>query len=115
MNRFQTLLSILSCAPTYRAATDSLAGALKATGPPQLSPPIASVGPRPIVKAYYNADELLRRCPPTLAAAAGRVGWGTIDMIWCTLLAMEGCKQNGLAGGLLRTSTRTDTRTEIGA
>jgi hypothetical protein len=111
MNRFQTLLSILSCAPTYRAATDSLAGALKATGPPQLSPPIASVGPRPIVKAYYNADELLRRCPPALAAAAGRVGWGTIDMIWCTLLAMEGCKQNGLAGGLLRTSTRT----EIGA
>jgi hypothetical protein len=51
---------------------------------------------RRYIKAYYNADELLRRCPPGLAAAAGRVGWVTIDMIWCTLLAMEGCKQNGL-------------------
>jgi len=113
------------------AATDSLAGAVKATGPPQLAPPIPSVGPRPIVKvgrcrltvskpvlkapmvellssfafkfnvrryikAYYNADELLQQCPPALAAAAGRVGWVTIDMIWCTLLAMEGCKQNGM-------------------
>jgi len=94
----------LICAPTCWAATDSLAGALKATGPPQLAPPIASVGPRPIVKAYYNADELLRRCPPALAAAAGRVGWVTVDMIWSTLLAMEGCKQNGLAGGLLGVS-----------
>ena len=109
------MLPISTCAPTTWAATDSLAGAVKATGPPQLTPPILSVGPRPIAKVYYNADELLRRCPPALVAAAGRVGWGTIDMIWCTLLAMEGCKQNGLAGGLLRTSTRTDTRTEIGA
>ena len=55
---------------------------------------------RRYIKAYYNADELLRRCQPALAAAAGRVGWGTVDMIWCTLLAMEGCKQNGLARGV---------------
>ena len=77
-------------------ASDSLAGALRAAGPPELSPPIDKVNANPIIKSFYGAEEMLRECPPRLRACARRMGHNTIDSIWCSLLAMEGCKQAGL-------------------
>ena len=77
-------------------ANDSLATSLKATGPPQLTPPVPSVSPRPVAKCYYVAEELLRACPDALAACAPRLGWFVVDRMWVSLLAMEGCKQSGL-------------------
>ena len=77
-------------------ATDSLAGALRAADPPELSPPIDEVNANPIIKSYYTAEEMLRECPPRLRECAQRMGHNTIDSIWCSLLAMEGCKQAGL-------------------
>lgn len=76
------------------SATDSLAGALKATSPPQLSPPLPGTE-TPVVKSYYNADEILLRCPPELAACSSKLGWTVVDDMWCTIVAMEGCRQNG--------------------
>jgi hypothetical protein len=77
-------------------ATDSLAGALRASGELEVRPPIPSVGDRAVIKSYYDADTLLRCCPPALMACSSRLGWITVDSIWCTLLAIEGCNQNGL-------------------
>jgi hypothetical protein len=80
------------------AATDSLAGALKAAGELVVRPPIADVGGgRAVIKSYYDAETLLECCPPALMACSSKLGWITVDSIWCTLLAIEGCKQNGLA------------------
>jgi hypothetical protein len=76
------------------SATDSLAGALKATSPPTLSPPLPGTE-TPVVKSYYNADEILLRCPPELAACSSKLGWTVVDDMWCTIVAMEGCRQNG--------------------
>ena len=60
-------------------ATDSLAGALRAAEPPELSPPIDKVNANPIIKSYYTAEEMLRECPPRLRECAQRMGHNTID------------------------------------
>ena len=36
-------------------------------------------------------------CPPELAACAPKLGWTVVDDMWCTIVAMEGCRQNGLS------------------
>ena len=76
--------------------SDSLAAALRAAGEPELAAPIPKLSPRPIVKSFYAAEELVRHCPPALRACVDTLGHGVVDKIWVTLLAMEGCSQAGL-------------------
>ena len=64
-------------------ASDSLAGALKATDAPEARPPIATVaGGRPTIKSYYSAEALLKCCPPSLMACSAQLGWITVDSMW---------------------------------
>ena len=79
-------------------ASDSLAGALRATGPRTLGPPILhKVNEHLTVKSFYVAEAMLEACPSALRDLAPRLGHRAVDSMWCTLLALEGCAQAGMS------------------
>jgi hypothetical protein len=77
---------------------DAIAGAFRAAGDPvsALNPSAsASAADARVIKSYFNAEVVLRCMPRSLQACAGKHGWGTVDRVWSTLLAVAAYEDLG--------------------